>query len=314
MSEARDKPTVIAILGPTATGKTALALRLAKTFPIEIISMDSALVYREMNIGTAKPSLAELAIAPHHLIDMLDPSEAYSAARFREDAMASIAAIHSRGRLPVLVGGTVLYFRALRDGLADMPDADASLRAELSERLAAEGSEALHAHLAEVDAEAAARIHPNDPQRILRALEVYQLTGKPLSAHIADQPAAPSLPFSLDTWVLQPRQRHWLHSRIARRFDTMLEAGFVDEVAGLRARGDLSPDMPSMRAVGYRQVWQYLDGEDSYQEMRDKGIAATRQFAKRQITWLRREQDAYQLVCEDPAHADKALRRVDGLK
>jgi tRNA dimethylallyltransferase len=283
----------LGLAGPTASGKTSLALALAQHVPLEIISVDSALVFRGMDIGTAKPSAAELAAVPHHLIDILDPPEAYSAARFAADARRLIGEINARGRLALLVGGTMLYFKALVDGLDTLPEADAAVRAQLDARAAAEGWPALHAELARVDPATAARLAPLDAQRIQRALEVWQLTGRPLSAHHG-QRAVPGLPLRLV--ALEPASRAWLHERIAQRFDAMLAAGFIDEVRALRARGDLHPDLPSMRCVGYRQAWQALD-EGDLTPLRERGIAATRQLAKRQLTWLRSMQREV-LACE----------------
>lgn len=282
----KQPPPAIFIMGPTASGKTALALALAEAFPVEIISVDSALVYRGMDIGTAKPRPEELAVCPHHLIDFLDPAQPYSAARFREDALALMADITSRGKIPLLVGGTMLYFRALEQGLSPMPEADQKLRARLDREMELHGLQHLHQRLAEVDPESARRIHATDPQRIQRALEVYELTGKTLSDHYREQ-GDYQLPYQVLRLALLPSDRSALHRRIERRFNDMLEAGLVEEVRRLYKRGDLSPVMPSIRAVGYRQVWAYLEGEYDYETMRHKGIVATRQLAKRQMTWLR---------------------------
>ena len=279
-------PPAVFILGPTASGKTGLALELARHFPCEIISVDSALVYRDMDIGTAKPSVEELAAVPHHLIDVIDPAESYSAARFREDALRLMEEITGRGKLPLLVGGTMLYYRSLEQGLSDLPEADARLRQALEEQMETQGLEALHQRLKEIDPESAGRIKPTDPQRILRALEVYELTGSPLSEHYAKQQKDP-LPYRVLRIALVPSDRQLLHQRIEQRFDQMLQQGFVDEVRRLYTRGDLDDSLPSIRAVGYRQVWQYLEGEWDYDTMRYKGIVATRQLAKRQLTWLR---------------------------
>ncbi len=280
------KPLAVAIMGPTASGKTAAALEIARHIPSEIISVDSALVYRGMDIGTAKPSAAERAQAPHHLIDILEPSAAYSAMQFRQDALRLVADIQARGRLPLLVGGTMLYFKALQDGLDDLPQADPQLRARLQQEAATLGMPALHARLAALDAASAARLQPNDSQRIQRALEIIELTGQPMSALLA-QRAHAELPFTLLPLALEPSDRSVLHQRIATRFDAMLESGLVEEVTALRARGDLHAGLPSMRCVGYRQVWNYLDGIDDRASMREKGIIATRQLVKRQLTWLR---------------------------
>ncbi|MFZ6846471.1 tRNA (adenosine(37)-N6)-dimethylallyltransferase MiaA [Undibacterium sp. RuTC16W] len=277
---------VIAIMGPTASGKTAAALEIARHIPTEIISVDSALVYREMDIGTAKPSAAELASAPHHLIDIIDPADAYSVAQFLIDTRRLVDEITARGKLPLLVGGTMMYFKALINGLDDLPAADQALRAELDAEAARDGTPALHARLATLDPVTAARLKPNDSQRIQRALEIIALTGQPMSELLAQQPKA-EMPFEMLSLSLEPSDRAVLHQRIARRFDIMLEQGFLDEVRHLRARGDLHPDLPSMRCVGYRQAWEYLDGTCDLNDMRERGIIATRQLAKRQLTWLR---------------------------
>jgi len=274
-------------MGPTASGKTAAALEIARHIPCEIISVDSALVYRQMDIGTAKPNAEELASVPHHLIDILDPTEAYSAMQFRNDALRLAQDIRARGKLPLLVGGTMLYFKVLRDGLDDLPEADPVVRARLDEEAARDGVPAQHARLATLDPETAARLKPNDSQRIQRALEIIELTGKPMSALLTQKTAA-ALPFTLLPLALEPSDRAVLHERIARRFDLMLENdGLLAEVRRLRARGDLHLGLPSMRCVGYRQAWEYLDGQYDHAEMRERGIIATRQLAKRQITWLR---------------------------
>jgi len=282
-------PPSLAIAGPTASGKTAAALAIAAEMPVEIISVDSALVYRGMDIGTAKPSAQELATVPHHLIDIRDPLQAYSAAEFVRDATELIHAIHARGKMPLLVGGTMLYFKALFDGLDDMPKADAQVRAALEAEAQARGWPALHAELAQVDPATAARLQPGDSQRIQRALEVFRVSGRPLSSfHTTKNIATGSDVTRASTLIsLEPLDRAWLHERIAQRFDAMLAAGFLEEVQALRARGDLHPDLPSMRCVGYRQAWEALDGVFPMSELRDRGIYATRQLAKRQITWLR---------------------------
>ena len=302
-------PPAIFIMGPTASGKTGLALELARHFPCEIISVDSALVYRGMDIGTAKPSTEELAAVPHHLIDVIDPAESYSAARFREDALRLMGEITGRGKLPLLVGGTMLYYRALEQGLSDLPEADVRLRKALEEQMETQGLEALHQRLKEVDPESASRIKPTDPQRILRALEVYELTGSPLSEHYAKQERDP-LPYRVLRIALIPSDRGLLHQRIEKRFDQMLQQGFVDEVRHLYTRGDLDDTMPAIRAVGYRQVWQYLEGEWDYDTMRHKGIVATRQLAKRQLTWLRSMEglEIYDSGCLDRAELVDRVR------
>ncbi|MDO5691065.1 MAG: tRNA (adenosine(37)-N6)-dimethylallyltransferase MiaA [Pseudomonadota bacterium] len=285
----RNPPAMLCIAGPTASGKSAVALAVAGLLPVEIISVDSALVYRGMDIGTAKPTLAERAAVPHHLIDIRDPREAYSAAEFVRDARRLTNEIRARGRVPLLVGGTMLYFKALFEGLDALPPADPAVRRQIEEQAARDGWPALHAELARVDPVTAARLAPADSQRIQRALEVWRLTGQPLSAlHTARSTAADTDPASAGTFFsLEPTDRAWLHQRIAQRFDEMLSAGFIDEVTTLRARGDLQPELPSMRCVGYRQVWDTLDGHAPMETLRERGIAATRQLAKRQLTWLR---------------------------
>lgn len=283
-------PPAILLLGPTASGKTACALALAHRLPVEIVSVDSALVYRDMDIGTAKPSHDEQAQCPHHLIDIVSPEEAYSAARFCEDARRLMVDITARGRVPLLVGGTMLYYKALRDGLSELPEADANLRREIEETAARDGWPTLHAQLAQLDPDAAARLKPNDAQRIQRALEIVRLTGRPLAESYARREAATTT-HRLIPIALTPSDRSVLHARIERRFDAMLLAGFVDEVIRLRQRYQLDANMPSMRCVGYRQALEYLDGQCSLATFRDKGIFATRQLAKRQITWQRNFRD-----------------------
>jgi len=282
-------------MGPTASGKTALAVSLVERFPLEIISVDSALVYRGMNIGTAKPDTATLVRAPHHLLDIRDPTEAYSAAAFCSDAGRLMADIVARGRVPLLAGGTMLYFRALLQGLDDLPQADAGLRKTLAEGAAARGWPALHAELAEIDPATAARLMPNDAQRIGRALEIFRLTGTPMSALL--RRAHAELPYRVLQLALIPSDRAVLHQRIAARFDAMLAEGLLDEVDTLRRSYALNADLPSMRAVGYRQAWACLDGDIDLKGLRDQGIAATRQLAKRQLTWLRSWPDAVELDC-----------------
>ena len=308
-------PTCIALAGPTASGKTAAALAIADRHPVEIISVDSALVYRGMDIGTAKPTAAELATVPHHLIDIRDPLHAYSAAEFVRDAQGLMGQIRARGKLPLLVGGTMLYFKALTDGLDDMPKADAGVRADIAARALQRGWPALHAELAQVDPVTAERLKPNDSQRISRALEIFKLTGLPLSSfhqqrateNIADRPNK-----MVDTVLisLEPNDRSWLHQRIAQRFDSMLAAGFMDEVKALRARGDLHADLPAMRCVGYRQAWEALDGTSPMAELRDKGIFATRQLAKRQITWLRSMPHRRVVACDGADAQQQVLELV----
>jgi tRNA dimethylallyltransferase len=284
------KPMAVAIMGPTASGKTAAALAIARTRPVEIISVDSALVYRGMDIGTAKPTPEELAAVPHHLIDIIDPLEAYSVMQFREDAIRLVGEISARGALPLLVGGTMMYFKGLTDSLDDLPTADQTLRAQIDADAARIGWPGMHARLATLDPVTAERLKPNDAQRINRALEVIALTGKPMSELLGKR-EKPELPFELISFALEPSDRAVLHRRIALRFDQMLgerdDEGLVAEVARLRARGDLSPSLPSIRCVGYRQTWDYLDGKIDRAELRELGIIATRQLAKRQITWLR---------------------------
>ncbi|MEW6330992.1 MAG: tRNA (adenosine(37)-N6)-dimethylallyltransferase MiaA [Pseudomonadota bacterium] len=282
----KELPPAIFLMGPTAAGKTALALELHDAFPVEIISVDSSQVYRGMDIGTAKPTREEQARAPHRLIDIRDPAESYSAAEFCADALREMEAITRAGRIPLLVGGTMFYFHALEFGLSDLPSADAEIRERLSAEAAQKGWEELHRRLQAVDPESARRIHPNDTQRIQRALEVYELTGQSLSelASASQRAALPYRPIKLALW---PQDRKLLHSRIERRFHLMLEQGFIQEVEKLYARGDLKPAMPSLRMVGYRQIWDYLTKKVNYSEMTEQALAATRQFAKRQITWLR---------------------------
>jgi tRNA dimethylallyltransferase len=291
-------------MGPTASGKTGLAVELVRRLPFEIISVDSAMIYRGMDIGTAKPGPEVLEQAPHHLIDILDPAERYSAARFRDDALVLMEQIRARGGLPLLVGGTSLYFRALQQGLSALPEADPALRAELEDWAAREGWAALHRELARVDPQAARRIHPNDPQRIGRALEVQRLTGRPLSDWFRDGRDADS-PYRFVNLALAPPERGVLHQRIAERFRQMLEQGLVEEVRALQARPDLHPGLPSMRSVGYRQVWSWLAGEGSEKDMVERGIAATRQYAKRQLTWLRGEPELTWLDPATPGLADQ---------
>ena len=278
-------PRVVLLMGPTASGKSEVALELARRLPLEIVSVDSAQVYRGMDIGTAKPDAETRERIPHHLIDLIDPDEAYSAARFRADALAAIAAIHARGRIALLVGGTMLYFKALCEGLSALPGADPAVRARIDARAAVEGWPALHAELARIDPATAARLKSTDAQRIQRALEVYELSGRPLSALQGAREASGVADYL--AFALVPTDRTELHRRIAQRFDAMLAAGIIDEVRGLRERYALRADMPSMRCVGYRQVLQYLDGDGDRQTLRARGIAATRQLAKRQLTWLR---------------------------
>jgi len=299
-------PATIALAGPTASGKTAAALRLARALDAEIISVDSALVYRGMDIGTAKPTAAEQALVPHHLLDIRDPAQAYSAAEFAADAQRLVAEIRARGRRVLLVGGTMLYFKALFEGLSALPAADAAVREAIADEAAAAGWPALHAQLAQVDAATAARLAPNDAQRIQRALEVFRISGVPLSQwHAQAEAATPD--FTPDLFLsLEPGDRGWLHARIAQRFDAMLAAGFLDEVRALRARGDLHAGLPSIRCVGYRQAWEALDNGEPIASLRERGIAATRQLAKRQLTWLRGMEQRRVIACDAP----DALRQV----
>jgi tRNA dimethylallyltransferase len=302
-------PPVIFLMGPTASGKTTVAVEVAQRFPVELISVDSAMVFRDMDIGTAKPDAATLARAPHHLIDNIEPTEAYSVAAFRHDALRLMADITTRGKIPLLVGGTMLYFKALREGLSELPPSNPEVRAEIDAEIAQHGIEHLYAELAKVDAETAARLHATDTQRIQRALEIYRLSGKPMSELIKKSAPLPqpisndekrengSLPYRILPIALIPSDRAVLHQRIATRFADMLKQGLLDEVRGLRMKYPLHRDMTSMRCVGYRQAWEFLEGEISKTKLLDKGIAATRQLAKRQLTWLRGMSDLIELDC-----------------
>jgi tRNA dimethylallyltransferase len=311
----------ICLAGPTASGKTALALALAQRLPLEIVSVDSALVYRGMDIGSAKPGVAERAAVPHHLIDILDPTQAYSAARFVSDARRCVEDVRARGRLPLLVGGTMLYFKALREGLSPLPEADPGVRAQLEHEAVARGWPALHAELARVDAASAARLAPNDAQRIQRALEVWRVSGRSLTDwHQATAGNTDSTEADR-RWPmvsLEPASRGWLHERIAARFEAMLRAGLLDEVRALQARGDLHPDLPAMRCVGYRQAWQALcDAPDmpaaALQALRERGIAATRQLAKRQLTWLRGVSSRQVVACDAADAVPRGLSLLEQL-
>jgi tRNA dimethylallyltransferase len=308
------KPMAVAIMGPTASGKTAAALAIAKEYPVEIISVDSALVYREMDIGTAKPSPEELASVPHHLIDIIDPLDAYSVMQFRDDAIRLVAEIAARGKLPLLVGGTMMYFKGLADGLDDLPTADAEVRARIDAEAARIGWPGMHAKLQTLDPVTAARLAPNDAQRINRALEIIELSGQPMSALLAKRDKT-ELPFDLLSFALEPSDRAVLHRRIAQRFDQMLgssdDSGIVAEVARLRARGDLHPNLPSMRCVGYRQSWEYLDGLIDRPALRETGIIATRQLAKRQLTWLRSMPARIVIDCLGPDPAPIMLSHLE---
>ncbi len=302
-------PPAILIMGPTASGKTAVAMALADRFPVELISVDSAQVFRDMDVGTAKPDRATLARYPHRLIDLISPEESYSAARFRADALSAMAEATAAGKVPLLVGGTMLYFRALLNGLAELPQADAALRAELDAEAAAEGWPAMHAKLAALDPATAARLHPTDSQRLQRALEVCRLSGRPMSELLAEsQQQKP--PYDMLQVALLPSDRGVLHQRIAQRFDAMLHAGLDDEVRRLREKYTLSLDLPSMRCVGYRQTWEAQDGIIPATELRDRGIFATRQLAKRQITWLGNSFSAESFDCLAPDLAEKIAART----
>ena len=302
-------PAAIFLMGPTAAGKTALAIELTRYLPCDIISVDSAMVYRGMDIGTAKPSRALRKAVPHRLIDIRDPGDPYSAAQFRTDALREIAGILAQQRIPLLVGGTGLYFRALEHGLSDLPAAHPEVRARLEAEAAVHGWAALHARLAEIDPEAAARISPGDPQRVQRALEVYELTGTPLSALQVHRKAEP-LPLRVVKIIVSVDNREELEQRIHRRFFQMLAQGFVEEVETLFRRGDLNPQLPALRAVGYRQIWEYLAGERGYAKTVDRAIIATRQYAKRQMTWLRGETGIHRLSATDPELLIKALKTL----
>ena len=311
--EVAKKPLAVAIMGPTASGKTAAALAIARERPVEIISVDSALVYRGMDIGTAKPSREELASVPHHLIDIIDPLDSYSVMQFRLDTLRLVAEIAARGALPLLVGGTMMYFKGLTDGLDDLPTADAALRVRLDEEAARDGWPALHARLAVLDPITAERLKPNDAQRINRALEIIELTGQPMSSLLSGRSKL-ELPFELVSFGLEPSDRAILHQRIATRFDQMLgtrdDTGLVAEVDYLRRRGDLHPNLPSMRCVGYRQAWDYLDATIDRPALRELGIIATRQLAKRQLTWLRSMPERIVIDCLAPDALDQLLKRV----
>ncbi|HLP98988.1 MAG TPA: tRNA (adenosine(37)-N6)-dimethylallyltransferase MiaA [Sideroxyarcus sp.] len=297
-------PPAIFLMGPTASGKTGVAVELVQRYPVELISVDSALVFRDMDIGTAKPDAATLTKAPHHLIDIISPTEAYSAAAFRKDALRLMADITARGKVPLLVGGTMLYYKALREGLSPLPQADAALREQLDAEIAEHGIERLHARLAEVDAATAARLHSTDTQRIQRAMEIFLVSGKPMSELIQQQEQEP-LPYDVLPIALLPSDRAVLHQRIAVRFEQMLKDGLLDELKRLRQKYPLHRDMTSMRCVGYRQAWEFQEGEISESELLEKGIAATRQLAKRQLTWLRSTPDIIELDCLQSQLADK---------
>lgn len=278
-------PPALFLMGPTASGKTGLAIELCENLPCEIISVDSALIYRGMDIGTAKPNAAELQRAPHRLIDILDPAERYSVAEFRKDALLAMQDITARGKIPLLVGGTMLYYKALIDGLSPLPESDQDVRKTIEAMAEKSGWEVLHQQLAQIDPTSAKRIHPNDPQRLIRALEVYHLTNRSMTDLMATKSAP--IPYNIKQFCIAPDDRKVLHQRIAQRFQLMVDTGFQDEVEKLRSRGDLHLNLPSIRCVGYRQMWQYLDGDYDFSEMIAKSVAATRQLAKRQLTWLR---------------------------
>lgn len=319
-----EKLSALCLMGPTASGKTALAMDLVDRLNAEIISVDSAQIYRGMDIGTGKPDAELLTRYPHRLINILDPAQAYSASEFCKDALREVAEVSNAGKIPLLVGGTMLYFKALRDGLANMPQADQSVRAQIESMAAESGWESVHARLSEVDPKSAARIHPNDPQRLQRALEVYLLSGKPLSAHHESEQRqgknvnredehSQENPIDLYFFAIQPQDRGELHNKIATRFHHMLEQGLVEEVRALHQRADLTESLPSIKSVGYRQVWQYLEGELDYDGMVERGIIATRQLAKRQLTWLRSWPDLRQLDESRADSIDSILNYVDSI-
>ncbi|MEE9352247.1 MAG: tRNA (adenosine(37)-N6)-dimethylallyltransferase MiaA [Thiotrichaceae bacterium] len=296
--EKRVLPSCICIMGATGTGKTELAIEMRKHFPVEIINVDSAQIYTQMDIGTAKPNKETLKQAPHRLLDFIDPSKSYSAADFRIDALREMQEIIDAGNIPLLAGGTMLYYRALLEGISPLPSADPEIRAKLSAEAEEKGWTFLHERLKEIDPEAAARIHPNDPQRIQRALEVYEITGTPLTTLHKEAKPEP-LPWRVIKFALIPRDREALRERLAQRFENMLKQGLLEEVQKLHSREDLNIDLPSMRCVGYRQIWEYLSGENDYNTMKERAIVSTRQLAKRQLTWLRSEKDIIQLFMED---------------
>jgi len=303
-------PKAIFLMGPTAAGKTALAMDLYDKLPCELISVDSALIYKDMNVGTAKPTAAELRKYPHHLVNIIDPSESYSAAQFREDVLPLMQDIVARGKIPVLVGGTMMYFNALTKGMAKLPQADEGIRAEITQTAERDGWPAVHKLLQEVDPESAARLAPNDSQRLQRALEVHRISGKTLTMHWQEQKQQ-KLPFDVLNLAIMPKERKTLHQRIEQRFSLMLEQGFIAEVQALYDRGDLNLEMPSMRCVGYRQAWMYINGEIDHKTMIEKGVVATRQLAKRQITWLRSWQDLHWFDLESTDLTARVLKLLD---
>jgi len=309
LTSKQQKPKVLILMGPTASGKTGLGIQLAQALNGEIISVDSALVYKGMDIGTAKPSVEEQQGIPHHLLDIIEPTQSYSAGEFCTQAKQLIDDIDKRGKTPILVGGTMLYFHSLLEGMAVLPEADEAVRKEIDRQAQKLGWLVMHQQLAKIDPKAAARIHPNDPQRIQRALEVYQISGKTQTEWVNQQKDI-ELPFQPLKYAIAPQQRSTLHEKIALRFDLMLKAGFMDEMEGLYHRGDLTPEMPSMRSVGYRQAWMYLDGEYNAEQMRERSIIATRQLAKRQFTWLRKQQSLQWLETEDKLVFEKIMESI----
>ncbi|MFT6988991.1 MAG: tRNA dimethylallyltransferase [Paraglaciecola sp.] len=300
-------PPALFLMGPTASGKTDLAIELCENLPCEIISVDSALIYRGMDIGTAKPNSAELKKAPHMLIDILDPAQSYSVAEFRKDALLAMENITARGNIPLLVGGTMMYFKALIDGLSPLPESDQSVRKVIQAKAEESGWQALHQQLAQIDPTSAKRIHPNDPQRLIRALEVYQLTDRSMTDLMATKSAP--IPYNVKQFCIAPDDRKVLHQRIAQRFQLMVDTGFQAEVEKLKNRGDLHLNLPSIRCVGYRQMWQYLDGDCDFNEMCEKSIAATRQLAKRQLTWLRGWENIYSLDTFSSNNMSKVMKQ-----
>lgn len=300
-------PPALFLMGPTASGKTDLAIELCENLPCEIISVDSALIYRGMDIGTAKPTAEEIKKTPHKLIDILDPKQSYSVAAFRKDALLAMQSITARGNIPLLVGGTMMYYKALIDGLSPLPESDQSVREIIQAQAEESGWQALHQQLAQIDPTSAKRIHPNDPQRLIRALEVYQLTNSSMTDLMATKSAP--IPYNIKQFCIAPDDRKILHQRIAQRFQLMVDKGFQLEVEKLKDRGDLHLDLPSIRCVGYRQMWQYLDGDYDFNEMRDKSIAATRQLAKRQLTWLRGWENLHSLDTFSPNNLSKVIKQ-----